>query len=54
MDKYKERDELILSLRDQGKTLQHVGTMFNLTRERVRQIVEKRSNTRAETLSPHA
>ena len=34
-----ERDEMIRKMRDEGKTLAAIGDIFNLTRERVRQIV---------------
>ena len=36
----KERDENILKLRKKGLTLEEIGRKFNLTRERVRQIIE--------------
>lgn len=36
-----DRDLKICRLRERGATLQSIGDMFNLTRERVRQIVKK-------------
>lgn len=37
----KDRDEIIMKLRKEGKTLQAIGDIFGLTRERVRQILAK-------------
>jgi DNA-directed RNA polymerase sigma subunit (sigma70/sigma32) len=35
------RDKEIIAMRMQGKTLEEIGSTFNLTRERVRQIISK-------------
>jgi len=35
------RDNAILAMRMQGKTLEEIGISFDLTRERVRQIISK-------------
>jgi DNA-directed RNA polymerase sigma subunit (sigma70/sigma32) len=35
------RDKEILAMRMQGKTLEEIGLSFDLTRERVRQIISK-------------
>ena len=41
-----ERDKMIYEMRrKQGRTLQEIGDIFNLTRERIRQIVEKIDRT---------
>ncbi len=37
---YKKRAELMREMRDAGKTLQYIGDVFDLTRERVRQILD--------------
>jgi DNA-directed RNA polymerase sigma subunit (sigma70/sigma32) len=36
------RNKLIADLRKEGRTLQEIGDMFNITRERVRQIIARR------------
>lgn len=36
-----DRRERIVNLREQGKTLQDIGSIFNITGERVRQILDK-------------
>ena len=43
----KLRDELIVKARRDGETLQKIGDAFGLTRERIRQIVEKNKNQRS-------
>ena len=40
------RNEEIKQLRQSGKTLEEIGQQFNLTRERVRQIVDKKYKER--------
>lgn len=48
----KERNELIYKFRLEGKTLQAIGTMFSITRERVRQIVARQKVISLSTESP--
>jgi DNA-directed RNA polymerase sigma subunit (sigma70/sigma32) len=36
-----ERNKRIIELRDRGHTLDYIGKLFEITRERVRQIVSK-------------
>ena len=43
IDKLPERDQIVLRGRQQGMTLEAIGILLNLSRERVRQI-EKRAN----------
>jgi len=38
-----ERNQVIVELREHGKTLQEIGDLVGLTRERVRQILEERN-----------
>lgn len=36
-----KRDEQIIKMREDGQTYQAIGDYFNITRERVRQILDK-------------
>lgn len=38
---YEERNKHILDLYNQGLTLKEIGTLYNISRERVRQLIEK-------------
>ncbi len=51
---HKERDDLIRKMRGEGKTLQEIGDFFNISRERVRQVLDKDYKSKRKALSPTA
>ena len=52
--KFVRRDKQIVIMRSEGSTYQDIGDAFNLTRERVRQILDKYGKAGRIRLSPHA
>ena len=46
------RTERIINLRKSGETLQEIGNIFNISRERVRQIIKKQSSFTGKQILP--